>query len=134
MYIDVKKWGVLTQSIVFFFPGKVRFCALLGEIEWMNENVGCFFFFQPPEKQNSFEIEWMANELFRDKKKKQKKFPEIFWKRQKINLFYFSACLEKKTRFSDLNEWMANEFFQEKKIRYLWLTYTRKVSKLVSRQ
>ena len=81
----------------------------------MNENA-VFFFPAPEKKKTVLKLnEWMANELFRKQKKKTEKFPEIFWKRQKINLFFFPGFRKKKTRLSDLNEWMANELIRVKK-------------------
>ena len=64
----------LCKGIVFFFlHGKVRFLAFLRNIEWMNKKAvffffpGCVFFF-PPKNLN----EWMACELFQEKKKHKK--------------------------------------------------------------
>ena len=102
-------------------------------------------FFFPPQKSN----EWMTFELFRGKEKKQKKHTKIrekkhkqlllkkgnfikiwmndrwiFPQEKKTRCFFFFQKLEKKTRFSDLNEWMANiHAHGNKKIRYLCFSW-----------
>ena len=61
----------------------------------MNENA---VFFSAPgiiKKKVLKSNEWMVNELFREQKKTEN-LPEIFWKRQKIYLFFFSRVFGKK--------------------------------------
>ena len=70
----------------------------------MNEWKCCFFFPAPKKKKNSSEIEWMNGQRTFPRAKKNN-FPGIFWKRQKINMFFFFPR------------------FGKKKIRYLWITW-----------
>ena len=68
-----KKKGWLLPKVSFFFPGKVRFCALFEEYR-MNEWKSCFFFSGVVFFFSAPEIEWM-NDIwtFPGKKKTQKK-------------------------------------------------------------
>ena len=123
----------------FFFPGKVRFCALFEEYQ-MNEWKSCFFFrivfFFPASK-----IEWM-NDMWTFPGKKHthtkmnknavKTHNTCFLKKEELLKIRLSdrwtfpwekntSCFfsdqnyvigEKQTRSSDLNEWTAYELIR----------------------
>jgi len=104
------KCGTFAQPKVpyFFFPRISSFLCIFGENR-MNEWKSCFFFSGARKKKKQFwnrMNEWPTN--LSAGKKKTENLPEIFWKRQKINLFFFSAFSEKKNTIFGF-EWMNGQ-------------------------
>ena len=88
-----------SKGTVFFLAENFVFVNFLRKIQ---RKMKWCFFLAPKKKTNLKSNEWMANELFHERKTTEN-LPEIFWKNKNLRVFFFLRFTEeKKKRSSDL--------------------------------
>ena len=72
------KKTAIKGTVFFYFPGKVDFCDIFDQIEWVSKNTVFFLSNTGNKKIQTFEMsEWVRRKLFQEKKMQGKKNTDL---------------------------------------------------------